>query len=326
MRYLITGANGFIGSRAAGRLVEQGEQVRCLVRPNSDLRWLSHLPVEYHYASLFDDKQLRQSLEGVDRVLHFAGLTRALRNRDYRNVNVEGTRRLLEAAALARPGLDKLVHISSLAAVGPSRDGRLLDESTEPHPLTPYGKSKLESERVAETYKTRLPIVVLRPPVVYGPRDRSGLALFKSAARGRCLKISGCNPRLNPIHADDLVSAVLIAAAAEKSAGNTYFVCGKDAVYADELQQMIAAHAGKCLREVKVPLWLAHAAVGLLEVRAQLQGRPNKINFAKLKEIQERSWLASAAKIREELGFSPAKELFQGTAETYRWYAEAGWL
>jgi len=322
MQCLLTGATGFIGGWMAERLVRAGMRVRCLVRSGAGL---ANPALELCIGSLFEPQALRRALSDVEYVLHFAGITRALRSRDYFRVNGEGSEALYTAIRQAAPQVKRVVHISSQAAAGPALDGRPLDEGCVPHPITAYGRSKLAGEEAARRSMQDLPIVILRPPVVYGPRDRSGLSLFKSAARGYRVSVRGCAPCFSPIFVEDLVEAAFTAMIAGGAAGRTYFVTGSEAIRASALTAMLARLSAAEGRDVVIPYSLARLAVMALEVKARISGRPNKLNSAKLKELRH-EWLASNARIRDELGFAPKTTLENGLRTTLEWYRSAGWL
>jgi dihydroflavonol-4-reductase len=202
---LLTGATGFVGSHLLEKLRLRGEAVRCLVRPATDVR---RLPggVETAQADLATGQGLDCALAGVDTVIHVAGVTKALSPSGYFAGNAAPTEALVRAIAgqgfagqgVASQGVSgrgvtgrpvRLVYVSSLAAIGPSPDGRPMDQGTTPHPVSTYGKSKLEGERIARSLVPDT--VIVRPPVVYGPRDTGVFQILKAVSRGLVVEISG---------------------------------------------------------------------------------------------------------------------------------------
>src|SRR5581483_8675949 len=200
-RALVTGASGFIGRHLAEHLLREGVRVRVLVR---DARRWRGPRTEMAVGDLADRAALRNAVRGVDRVYHVAGLTKARREADYFTVNHLGTVHLLQACLEVNPALRRFVLVSSQAAAGPVWAGRPVTEHDPPRPVSAYGWSKLRAEQAALACSPLLPITIVRPPVVYGPRDRDTLLVFRAARFGLV-------PRLGPlaclsiVHVDDLV-------------------------------------------------------------------------------------------------------------------------
>ena len=161
-RCLVTGASGFIGRHLVPELSARGYQVRCLVRPSSDVSPFVGLPIELAYGDLIDGRGLEGAVEGVDSVFHLGGLIRARRRGDYRAVNAEGTGHLLEACVRGGRQLHRFVLVSSLAAAGPSVDGSRITEESPSSPSSEYGRSKRAGEVAALLYGDRLPITITR--------------------------------------------------------------------------------------------------------------------------------------------------------------------
>src|SRR5215216_7652976 len=136
---LVTGATGFVGSHLVDRLLERGRAVKCLVRETSNLRYLKDPRIEFIYGGLDEATDWDEALSGVDMIYHVAGTTFARRAKDYFTTNQKGTESILAAALKRRDQIKRFVQISSLAAVGPGRDGKPVDEETRPAPITPYG-------------------------------------------------------------------------------------------------------------------------------------------------------------------------------------------
>ncbi len=159
MRVLLTGGSGFVGSYVAEQLAALGHTVRALVRPRSDSKLLKTLNnVEFAPGAIEDRPSLDAAVRGVDAVVHVAGLVKARRPEEFFQVNAEGTKNLLAAAEAHAPGLRRFVYVSSLAAVGPSPDGKPVPDEASPRPVTHYGRSKLAAEQAVLGAKDRLPV------------------------------------------------------------------------------------------------------------------------------------------------------------------------
>src|SRR5262245_45933935 len=201
---LVTGGTGFVGSHLVDRLIEGGHRVRCLVRPSANLRYLKHPQIELVYGGLDDSTDWDKALADVDLIYHVAGATFARRAQDYFTVNHKGTEAIFAPAIKHRDMIRRFVYISSLAAVGPGRDGRPVDEDATPAPVTPYGRSKLLAEEAVRAASDLLPFTIVRPPAVYGPRDYGIFEFFKSIKRGVFPMIGRRDKRVSLVHARDL--------------------------------------------------------------------------------------------------------------------------
>jgi nucleoside-diphosphate-sugar epimerase len=199
MRALVTGGQGFVGSHLCERLVAQGHCVRVLARPSSDLRHLSGIEVEVVRADVTEPAGLPSAVAGCDVVFHVAGALKGLRERDFFRVNADGTRNLVGAAVVAEPRLARFVYVSSLAAAGPSPGGSTpRTEEMPPEPLTWYGRSKLAGERAVRAV-AGLNWTIVRPAIVFGPREHDLLRYFRLARRG-CLPVVGFSAPLRVLH------------------------------------------------------------------------------------------------------------------------------
>ncbi len=221
---LITGATGFIGSHLAESLLKQGFRVRALVRPTSDLRWIKGLDIEFVSGSLQDNSFLEQAVSGVDYIFHLAGAVKAKDPKDFYLHNTRATMNLARAAMTAAPGLKRFLFASSQAAAGPAEClEKPVCERDECRPLSDYGRSKLQAERELMEISGRLPVTIVRPPSVYGPRDTEVLAYFKWVNRGLALLPGFGTRHAHLIYVKDLVDGMMLAAASKSSLGKTYF-------------------------------------------------------------------------------------------------------
>lgn len=326
VRVLVTGATGFIGSHLVEELLAHGHEVRCLVRDSQRLGWISGLPtVAVVQGDVGDARSLRECVDGVDQVYHVAGLTKARTPPQFQQVNAEGTRHLIEACLKARKGPRRFVHLSSLAAVGPMPTSTPCAEEVSPRPVSPYGRSKLQGESAALAARDRLHVTVLRPPVVYGPRDRGVFTFARWVARG-LLPVPAGPPRiLSLCYVQDLVSALLAAGKAGIPSGEIFHVAGEGAFTWEEVGNALGQALGARPRPVRfpVPVLLALAAVG--EAWGWATGQPGYFSRGKVREAAGH-WPCDASKARRHLGFVPRVGLAEGIPLTVKWYREAGWL
>ena len=319
-RVAITGATGFIGRHVAADLVARGTEVRSIVRPGS-----RHQPpagTTLVQAPL-DAAALRAGFSDVDVVVHLAGVVSAVDARVFTAVNVEGTRAV---AAAARDAGARLVHVSSLAAAGPAPAGAPHREEDPPRPLTPYGRSKLESERIVNA-TSGLRAVILRPGVVYGPTDRAVFPLFQAAQRGILPLVGRAGAAYTFIHVSDLVRAILAAVdAMESDVSGTIFVGHAVPVTAAALLDAIRPAVGRPARTIRIPMSVTYAAALACEAAGRISGRPMPLNLWRYAEMASEGFVCRVDRLRDVLGVTASVGLVEGMAQTAAWYREAGWL
>src|SRR5215470_14489576 len=203
MKFLLTGGSGFIGSNLARIAIAKGHAVRALVRRTSVRTELERMGAQLATADLFSGEGIDEAMQGIDCVLHIAGAVKARNTQELYRCNTDTTRALISAAA-ATAVPPRFVYCSSLAAAGPTTIGKPRCEALEPTPVSEYGRSKLAAEMVMRKYADRVPCVIVRPPIVYGPNDREFLpALLPMAQLGLVLK-TGFGPKhYSLVHVQD---------------------------------------------------------------------------------------------------------------------------
>ena len=325
-RVLVTGGTGFIGSHLVERLLGNGYDVTCLVRDLRQVRWLQGLEVRLTQGDCRQPESLADALQGVSLVFHCAGLTKGKHARDYYSVNHLGTKNLLEACGRHNPGIEKFILVSSQAAAGPSLDGRPVAEGDTPHPVSDYGRSKLLAEQEVHAYKDRFPVVILRPPCVYGPRDTDIFELFRWASRGLTIEIAGGDRYLNLCYVADLTAALLLSAELATESGSVYFAAEKRCYSWAEFRALLLATGGVTARTIKVPYGVA-CLIGLAsEIGSLFTNRPALANRQKVREAAQRYWLCDVSKIEHDLRFRAEYPLQKGLELTWKWYRKNKWL
>jgi len=327
VKTLVTGATGFVGSHLAAALVERGDEVHALARRPEQAAFLASLGARVAPGALEDAASLAAALRGVEVVYHVAGLTAAASEREFLEVNEGGTRRLVEAARAAVPPPRRLVVVSSIAAVGPTDRGRLLDETTPCRPVTAYGRSKLAGEAVVRA-AADIPWTIVRPPVVYGPRDRELLRLFRITSHGLAPVFGLGRQELSLVFVADLAAGLVRAASEPAAAGQTYHLAHPEVVTARALARAVgrAARRGRAPLVVPVPVGLARPIVRLIGRAAAAAGRRTVVSPDKMAEFLAPSFATSVVKAERELGWRPPTALVPGAAVTAEWYRREGWL
>lgn len=321
-RLLITGGTGFVGSHVVDLAIETGYTVRCTVRAHSNRRWLEGKPVELVEADL-SGPNLAAAVQGVDAVIHCAGLTRGTREALFA-ANQAGTAALLDAC-LRGSDPPRFVLCSSQAAAGPGSLDRPRTEEDPPQPTSDYGRSKLAAEHEVRKQADRMKTVVLRPGAVYGPRDEDTLTFFQMAARG-VVVVPGLRRRLLQIvHARDVARALVDAAQTSRGVGHAYFIAHPEVLSWGDLASGIARAVGRRVIPLRVPSPLLTAAA----VAAQLAGagrRAGEIDRRRARDMLERAWTCRVERAMAELPWSPQYDSQRGIQETAAWYRKQGWL
>lgn len=319
---LVTGASGFIGSHLVDHLLAQGRTVRALLRHSSSSQWLPS-GIEVVRMGPWSAEELQPALAGIDRVYHVAGVTHADTREEFLRFHVASTQTLLDACCRAG-GVSRVVVFSSLAAAGPSRTGQPRRECDAPAPASWYGQGKLAQEEVACSYADRLSVVVVRPPAVYGPRDRDFLPLFKLAARGFMPVPDKGTQSLT--HVRDVVSGSLAAGSAQVASGSIYFISSREMVTWEGLAHVLGIELGRRIRLVRIPPQLLGAVGVVARVGQRVTGRRGPLDDNKITEARYPDWTCVPYKAERELSFSPSVELPEGVRETIAWYRDRGWL
>jgi len=323
MKVLLTGASGFLGSHVAERLQAGGHELRLLLRPTSSLEHLGNVRYERSEGDILDSASIRRAVEGMDAVVHVAGLMSARAYEEYERVNSRATHELLYAAKDA--GVERFVYISSLAAQGPSPDGRV--RPPEPSlPISAYGKSKLNAEYIVRAERLRFNTAIMRLPVIYGPRDRGLLPFFIMARHGFMTLYGDGEHKLSWIHVYDAADAIATVLERSEKPGSIYTTCDGPPHTWRELATAVGDAFGKNLRLFNVPGDVVAAGGSIADTISGITKKPLPLTAEKAQEMKQRYWICDNETIEEQVGWKPQVPYREGILQTVGWYRENGWL
>ena len=328
MRYLITGATGFIGPHLVKKLADEGHHCRCLVRNSSNTETLKKIGVECVEADITRADTLQGTAKNMDRVLHLATLGHmsnfTVTESMFTAINVKGALNVMKEAL--RSGVPRIVHCSTVAAMGICADVPATEQS-DCRPHHPYGRSKLKAEQEIMTMvaEKKLPAVIVRFSMVYGPGDsRDIFKLTRLAKKGLFPKI-GNRPKLTPlVHVDDAIQGLLLAA--EKgNAGQIYLLTNRESLPFDDIRKILQQALGVNRLPLYVPEAVALTMASLAEKVFPFVGKTPPIARKNIEStLADRVF--SIDKAKTELGFDPKVDPIAGLKDTVKWYLDQGWL
>ncbi len=316
---LVTGATGFTGGALAERLVRDGEPVRAFVRSPERAEPLRKLGIECRVVDIKSPQEVLDNFEGIDRVYHIAAAFRTEHSdRDeFRLVNVEATRHLLDAAK--RHNVEQFLQCSTVGVQG-QIDDPPADEDYRVGPGDHYQETKLEGERLALSYfRDGLPGSVVRPVGIYGPGDRRFLKLFRPIARGMFVMIGNGRTLYHLTYIDDLVEGIVLAARRPEGRGEVFTIAGERYTTIGELVGMIADAVGRRRPWLRIPFYPVYAASVVCDRVCRPLGLeppiyPRRVDFF----YKDRAF--SIDKARRLLGYRPRVDLPEGLRATAEWY------
>ncbi len=323
MKALLTGGTGFIGSHLAELLLDKSAEIFALVRDPHNLKWLKGLNIHLLEGDLLSIPSLPFD---IDYVFHVAGLTNSSDVADYYTVNQQGTASLFKSLHDQKILPKKIICLSSLAAVGPSFDGKPVQESDVPHPITPYGKSKLMGEAEALKFKEVYPIVILRAPAVFGPRDKDFLQYFKWIKRGALPAIGSKQRYMSLCYVKDLIRAFYLCSQKELESGEIFNIGDQNPCSYDEFGEFAGQAMGKKLKKVKIPIPIGYLVALIADIAGRINKKPSILNLGKFKQMRQRAWIADMKKAKDKLSFQPQYSLQNAIQETLNWYLKHDWL
>jgi nucleoside-diphosphate-sugar epimerase len=326
-RVLITGASGFVGYHLIAEALENGLEVYAAIRKNSKIEHLSHFNINYTYLNYASVEDLKKEIEEKEYnyIVHAAGITKAKTLADYNQINAEFSKNLALAATQVVVPVEKFVLVSSLAALGPIRDlNGLIQDDSIPNPVTSYGRSKL----LAEQYLLKvpnLPLIIIRPTAVYGPREHDLYVIFKTINKGLDPYIGRFSQQLSFIYVKDL-TRVLIKALDLNSEKEVYNISDGVAYNRYELADVTKVILDRRAFRVHLPIFMVTWLAALMDRLYLYRSDTPVLNKEKMNELTAVNWACDISRIQKDLNFVPKYDLKKGLSETLSWYIESKWL
>ncbi len=329
MRVLVTGGTGFIGSRLVQRFLERGDEVRVLAQANNpaeqgNQQLLEQAGAHFFLGSVLDSEPVGQAVKDVELIIHLAAAQHEANVADqhFYDVNVEGTRRLLDAAQQA--GVKRFIHGSTIGVYGEIKVG-VANEASPLNPVNIYGKTKREGEQLALQYADQMAVTVVRIPETYGPGDRRLLKLFKAIDKGVFFNIGGGNNKHHLMYVEDLIDGFLQAAEHPAAAGEVFLLAGRDVLSTNEMIASIAQALGRPAPRIRVPLWMLMLLAVVLETTMKPLGKQPPLHRRRM-DFFVKSFVLSGEKAARLLDYRPRTSFSEGAVATAAWYREQGLL
>jgi len=326
MKALVTGGTGFLGSHLVERLVSEGFETTCFVRPEDDLKWIEALDIDLIHGDCTDKDSIRPALDSApDLIFHLAGIANANSDDIYHHVNAGGTRNIVELCLESGIPLKRFVFTSSASVLGPSNSGPPLDERNEYSPTTEYGRSKVAAEQYVRQLDGHIPWTILRLGLIYGPRATHGFfPVFRMAAKGFLPIVGETNANL--IHVDDAARCLQHVALHESAINSTYLTADESPSSMSEIVDVIVSSIGRRVVRLKIPIPFLYPVALTLQIAGRLRGRAQMFDLRRLDDMSHLNWLIDPSLIREETGFATEIDIETGIRQSVAWYREAGWI
>ena len=331
MKILITGASGFIGSFIVEEALRRGMETWAAVRKSSSRAYLQDERIHFIELNLSSKEQLvaQFSKQTFDYVVHAAGVTKCLNKADFRRINTEGTRNLVDALLEVGMPLKRLVFISSLSIFGAIKEQQPYDEIREsdtPRPNTEYGRSKLAAEHYLDSLGTRIPYIILRPTGVYGPREKDYFIMAKSIQQHSDFAVGYKRQDITFVYVMDVVQAVFLALEKGQT-GRKYFLSDGQVYQSTTFSNLIHEELGRpWWIRITAPVWVLRIVTFFGEYIGRLTGKVTALNNDKFNILRQRNWRCDIEPARRELGYEPKVLLKDGVKTTIKWYIDHKWL
>ncbi len=326
MKVLVTGAAGFIGQHMVSRIRREGCEVRAFVLPGSGATWSADPGVQTIEGDIRDYAAVSSAAKGVELIYHMAALTKpdSQNWNALREINVGGTKNI--AQAVLEQGVNRLVHVSSVAVYGRRNSHHGINEKTSTRPDSPYAKTKLEAEQLLMSCyeRNRLPVVITRTSNVFGPGVLDWRELFQVIAQGRFRFVGKGEGLMQVTSTDDLAEGLWLCGIRPAIEGNVYILTGDQSITLREWIELIRAETGGSIQVPAIPGSLLRFYNMLNSLVYAVTGRElpkaDRINLF----MGDRSFDISRAK--EDLGYQPGTSAAEIVHQTVKWFQSRGYL
>jgi dihydroflavonol-4-reductase len=323
-KVLVTGANGFVGSRLCARLLEDKYHVIAGVREGCDASLIEDLDLEYRFGDITYPETLPEMVRNVDYIIHNAGAVKVKNLKLFFDINQIGTKNMIEAAT-GHERLKKFIYISSMAAAGPSKPNHPVTESDPPNPITVYGRSKLAGEKEVLQKVEQVNSVIVRPPGIYGPGEKEMFTFFEILNNRIKPYIGSTKRRIQLLHIDDLTRGISKVLKADTKSGEIYYIAESQSYSYYQLVNHLRRAVGRASFPIYVPGWAVRMIAWISEKSLRIFGKTPMFTVEKANEILE-NWEVSTEKAARELGYQSEIAFPEGARETVYWYREEGLL
>jgi nucleoside-diphosphate-sugar epimerase len=331
MKILITGASGFIGSFIVEEALKRGFETWAAMRKSSSKAYLQDERIHFIELNLSSKEQLVEQLRGkeFDYVVHAAGVTKCLNKADFRRINTQGTKNLADALIELQMPLKRFVFVSSLSVFGAIKEKMPYDEIREtdtPQPNTEYGRSKLEAEKYLDSIASHIPIIMLRPTGVYGPREKDYFLMAKSIKQHTDFAVGFQRQDITFVYITDVVQAIFLALEKGEN-GRKYFLSDGEVYQSTTFSDLIHEELGRpWWIRITAPVWILRVITFIGEYVGRMTGKVTALNNDKYNILKQRNWRCDIEPARRELGFEPKVQLKEGVKTTIKWYKDNKWL
>lgn len=326
-RVLITGASGFLGYHLIQAALQAGLEVFAAIRQNSNIQHLKEFDIQYTNLDFTSIANLKKEIDekGYSYVIHAAGITKAKTPQEYNTTNAVFTKNLGLAISSSNVPIEKFVFVSSLAALGPLKVLKeQIQDDSEPNPVTFYGASKLLAEQYLKEIPG-LPLIIIRPTAVYGPRERDLYILFKSINKGVEPHIGNFYQQLSFVYVTDLAQ-IIIEALWSPVSQKSYNVSDGEIYNRYALAEGVKKALDRKTIRFHLPIGVVNTLASAMDLFYAKSIITPVLNKEKMNELTAINWTCSIRNIKKDLNYNPQFNLEEGIVETVKWYKNNNWL